>query len=153
MPILQEIVQKAEDFDMSVVLLRYQNDTRLPHSVVKEHEREIKRFLGMCAHSPGRYGMRGPLDDLWHTFIVHTECYQNFCTAVAGEFIHHYPVIHSEPDKQQIPTDLAYPNFLTDYKEMFGEEPPAQIWPSALAGPDWTGCNECGSACNHKCNA
>ena len=55
------------------------------------HEREIKRFLALSAINPGKYGMRGPLDELWHTFIIFTSAYANFCRLLGGGFIHHLP--------------------------------------------------------------
>jgi hypothetical protein len=45
---------------MSDVMERYAEETRLPPDVLKEHEREIKRFLALNSLYPGRYGMRGP---------------------------------------------------------------------------------------------
>lgn len=31
------------------------------------------------------------VDDVWHEFILHTRCYQAFCTVVFGEYLHHDP--------------------------------------------------------------
>ena len=150
---VQKISQLADEFDLSLVLDRYQRDTRLPTTVVREHGREIKRFLSMCALSPGSYGMRGPLDDLWHTFIIHTELYDNFCNKIVGNFIHHYPVVHDEADKRQSPPDESYPVFLSDYEKFFGERAPAHIWPTPLGSGERPSCTDCGAACNHKCIA
>ena len=145
------IVERAYKFDMSQVLDRYEKETRLPEDAIAEHEREIKRFLAMCSYRPGKYGMRGPLDELWHTFIIFTEKYQNFCTALGGNFIHHYPVIHKEGAHAQRDPKTAYKDFLRDYEELFGEKPAKHLWPGAGGGVMDPSCSDCGAGCDHKC--
>ena len=66
----EQTIKTAMKYDMKAVMGRYAEKTRLPPDVLKEHEREIKRFLALSAINPGKYGMRGPLDELWHTFII-----------------------------------------------------------------------------------
>ena len=138
---------------MSDVLQRYQENTHLPDDVLKEHEREIKRFLAMCSAYPGSYGMRGPLDELWHTFIIFTSSYAKFCRDLGGEFVHHLP----EPPKDKTPRDKdktpgdnaskgSYMAFLKDYQRLIGEEPPRHLWPRPaggnLASPSCGNCGE-----------
>lgn len=36
------------------------------------------------------------VDPGWHAFLQHTELYEEFCLDLAGEFIHHRPVITDE---------------------------------------------------------
>ena len=88
---VQKVLKLAESYDISDVMQRYKDNTRLPDDVLKEHEREIKRFLTLCSVNPGAYGMRGPLDELWHTFIIFTSSYARFCMTLGGDFIHHLP--------------------------------------------------------------
>ena len=86
------LIARAEDFPMEEVLKRYVKDKNLPLQVAHEHERELKRFLALCALNPkGSYGMAGPVDELWHTFLLFTKNYAFFCDEVAGVFLHHVP--------------------------------------------------------------
>ena len=39
----EQIIETAMKYDMTAVMKRYQEKTRLPPDVLKEHEREIKR--------------------------------------------------------------------------------------------------------------
>lgn len=39
------------------------------------------------------------LDEMWHTFILCTRDYQQFCMETFGNFIHHDPQVQSEADK------------------------------------------------------
>ena len=48
-------------------------------------------FLGACAVATQPIGPSDLVDIGWHTFILHTEDYLEFCYRVAGRFIHHVP--------------------------------------------------------------
>lgn len=39
------------------------------------------------------------LDEMWHTFILCTKDYQQFCMEIFGYYIHHNPQVESETDK------------------------------------------------------
>jgi hypothetical protein len=152
MPDLHGIVEKAINFDMSDVLERYAKDYQLPMTLVAEHEREIKRFLALCSAQPGRYGMKGPMDELWHVFIIFTEKYAAFCEALGGPFIHHTPALQSRNPEATASNRDRYARFLDDYREVFAEDPPPHLWPRPLAG-EHPSCNNCGIGCDHKCVA
>jgi hypothetical protein len=115
-------------FPMDLIVRRYAEDLALPIDVAKEHEREIKRFLILCALNPFEpYAMRGPMDEIWHTFIIFTKDYTAFCEGIAGYYIHHAPmdVDHDSPDVSK----QHYEQFLADYEAVFGEAPPPSFWP------------------------
>lgn len=49
-------------------------------------------FLQLCASHPGTQFSPSEMVDLgWHTFILHTRDYHEFCMRHAGRFIHHDP--------------------------------------------------------------
>lgn len=145
-----EIITRAASYPMDHVVARYADDEDISVDVATEHERELKRFLALCAANGGkRYGMRGPIDHLWHTFIMFTKDYADFCDSVAGRFIHHVP----EP-KGQAATPASrssYEAFLADYEKMFGEPAPTHLWPrfaeNSDEGANCGGCNGC-----HACS-
>lgn len=154
---INQRMQMAIQFDMSDVLERYAETTRLPPDVLKEHEREIKRFLALASSKPGRYGMRGPLDELWHTFIIFTKKYADFCRVMGVDFIHHLPDRPKASKKEKQKVNNSYVQFLRDYERTFKEEPPAHLWPRPLGdggrSTDLPGCSKCGNTCSHKCLA
>jgi hypothetical protein len=140
----QETIQRAMEFPMEYVTARYAEDQNLPVEVAQEHERELRRFLALCA-AKGGYAMRGPVDEFWHTFIIFTHDYSQFCQQVAGEFIHHVP--KTEAQGTEDPTKGGYWRFLKDYEEIFQEPPPAHIWPR-------TGTAEAEAAvCSYPCRS
>jgi hypothetical protein len=48
-------------------------------------------FLGTCAVSTALLSPSAIVDIGWHTFILHTRDYREFCDRVAGRFIEHVP--------------------------------------------------------------
>lgn len=152
---LNKIVAAAMKYDLSDVIDRYVKDYEVPVEVAREHERELKRYLCLCAANPKkRYGMRGPVDEFWHTFLLFTTEYLIFCKKIAGKIIHHKPRTKDEDEDRSL---RAYENTLEDYKLAFGEEPPAHLWvPVEAAAPPCSGsCNQCGSGdpgCSGGCS-
>ncbi|WFE44758.1 hypothetical protein [Verrucosispora sp. WMMD1129] len=57
-------------------------------------------FLGTCATATGPLGPSDLVDIGWHTFILHTREYADFCQRIAGRFIHHQP----EPTSEEPPS-------------------------------------------------
>lgn len=61
------------------------------------------------------------IDDMWHTFILFTKNYADFCDKFFGEFIHHQPM--SEEDKMpldQFEVDLR--RYLSYVYDNLGED-------------------------------
>lgn len=143
----QEVIDRAMSFPMEHIIDRYMRDFDVPLDVALEHEKELKRYLTLCALRPDvSYGMKGAVDDLWHTFVLFTRDYAAFCDEVAGHFIHHVPVT---PGAVIGPTTGGYGRMLADYETVFGEEPPQEHWPRA-SGQECgsTGGSSCGGSCS-----
>jgi hypothetical protein len=137
-----ETIGRAMAFPMDPIVARYMEEQGLPAEVAREHERELKRYLALCAlDSDGAYGMNGPVDELWHTFITFTRDYARFCDDVAGHFIHHVPTAADSKDDPE--GAASYRRTLDAYAETFGEEAPPEVWPRLGSG------DHPGSACLH----
>lgn len=152
---IEQKIKAAMKYDMTPVMERYAEKTRLPSEVLKEHEREIKRFLALSAANPGKYGMRGPLDELWHTFIVFTSSYAKFCRLLGGGFIHHLPETPKSASAKKQRTNSSYQRFLSDYEKIFKEPPPPHLWPRPLGSSPVLdpSCDQCGIFCSQTCAA
>jgi|GEM_PF-3873506 len=92
-----DIVTKSMSFPMEAIIKRYRKEHNIDLKTASLHERELKRFLALAAIYDVPLGMRGPVDELWHTFIIFTVDYMNFCQTVAGRMIHHVPTRDDEP--------------------------------------------------------
>jgi hypothetical protein len=63
--------------------------------------RETRRWMWLCASRPDDVDMiiQDPLlmlDNMWHTFILFTRDYSEFCKKAFGRYIHHLPVTSTE---------------------------------------------------------
>jgi hypothetical protein len=149
-----EQVARAMAFPMTAVVARYAKERELPDAVAREHERELKRYLALCALHPSKeYGMKGPVDDLWHTFLVFTHEYAGFCETVAGRFLHHVP---AEPDTRDVSRG-RYQLMLQDYEATYEEAPPVHVWPRETASSCTGNCSSgggdscgCSAACSQS---
>lgn len=138
---IEAIVETANAFPMNKIVARYIQDEGVSPSTANIHERELKRFLALCAIFRGPIGMRGPVDELWHSFLMFTEDYERFCTKVAGAFIHHAP---NDEDTPEAGRRSAALRFNAAYEAVFQESPDPEIWPLLTSGSCMNGC---GSRC------
>ncbi|WP_133295630.1 hypothetical protein [Burkholderia reimsis] len=124
-----EIISAAMSFPLGRVIDHYVITYNVSHEEAAEHERELRRFLTLCAlgGAKARYGIGKPIDDLWHDFILFTKTYTDFCQSVAGKYIHHKSRMPGA-SRSEADVDAMHAAFLADYKNVFAEEAPAQYW-------------------------
>lgn len=95
-------------------------------------------FLGTCARSNEALAPSALVDHGWHTFILYTEHYRDFCQREAGQFIDHVP---------DDPTDIPTPEGLID----------ATVDAIAAAGFSvdrelWNRVGDCKNKCTGRCH-
>ena len=90
-------IQEALDYPIPEVIQRFMSDYDIGYDSAKLYERELKRYLILSAKNyPAELEMFSPeVDALWHTFIIFTKEYENYCNRVLGCFVHHYPGKHN----------------------------------------------------------
>ncbi|MEU1601830.1 glycine-rich domain-containing protein [Micromonospora matsumotoense] len=66
-------------------------------------------FLGACAVTTESIGPSEMVDIGWHTFILHTRDYADFCERTAGRFIHHEPEPTSDDPPPSSPEPIGAP--------------------------------------------
>ena len=160
---IDEIVRISDAISLESVTARYAKEQVLPLEIAKDHEKEMKRFLILCAlEKDGVYSMRGPIDEYWHTFIVFTSLYSDYCNKIARRFIHHFPNTESPAKpkyslKQGKSTNddhvtrlrNGYIRLLRDYEIHFEQEPPAHLWPKP--NPEYEEFQGAGALCGCGC--
>lgn len=152
---LKASLKIANNFDTSIVLERYIQDYSVSLKTAKLHERELKKFLTLSACSSNGYGMAGPVDNYWHTFLLFTREYSEFCKSIgSGKFLHHIPIsddkrrgnskrVNCGSDGDGCDSNFGcdvyrygsiyskedkYKQFLLDYKKYYSITPPS-VWP------------------------
>lgn len=68
-------------------------DEQMPRELAERIMDQALGFLRLCGETSGPESFSpSPLVDIgWHTFILYTRPYADFCYRVAGRFIHHNP--------------------------------------------------------------
>jgi hypothetical protein len=93
---LQEVLK----YENEEVILRFSKEKRVPLDDAKDVFLETKRWLWLCASSPGQsvnmVGEAFVIDEMWHTFLLFTREYADFCEKYFQEFVHHVPKRSSE---------------------------------------------------------
>ncbi|MCS3796242.1 hypothetical protein [Niastella sp. OAS944] len=89
---------------------------------------EYRRFIFLCCISPNGAAPSKAVDEAWHLHLTYTRSYWDaFCKNTLGKDIHHYP---SGGGEQEDHKHLNWYNeTLSLYQSVFGEQPPADIWP------------------------
>jgi len=79
------------------VISKFRDKCELSSEDAAEVFDETKKWLWLCAKAPNAINMTIQdsiiiIDDMWHTFILFTKEYQEFCSTYFGQFIHHVPI-------------------------------------------------------------
>ena len=125
-------VLNALNYDISDVKNRFMKEHGISQSLTNQLEVELKRYLIICSYSEGVCGMRGAVDDLWHTFVIFTKNYFDFCNKLCGKYIHHTPHIQGKTKNKIVAEEDNYSKFLNTYEVVFSQRPPKHIWPEPV---------------------
>lgn len=123
-----EIISLVRDYDMSHMINRCKKDHGYSDTDMHIIEKEFKRFFTMCgikkSTDSGRLGMYSrDVDNLWHTFILFTKEYTQFCKNTFGRYIHHEPRVKEiETDEDRAQARVNFKGFIETYEQFFGEE-------------------------------
>ena len=98
------LLERVLAYENDEVISRFSEDYSVSVSDAREIFLETKRWLWLCAkrNQDIKEGKAKPLaiplfneayaiDLMWHTFILHTENYADFCQTYFGTFVHHHP--------------------------------------------------------------
>ncbi len=79
------------------VVLRIQRELGVEMPKAQEFFADLKRFLWLIANSSVECLVPSPVvDEAWHSFVLFTQEYADFCDHYFGRFIHHSPVHQGE---------------------------------------------------------
>jgi len=91
---------------------------------------ELKRYFLMNLLLRGVPMFSERVDDLWHEMLLFTHDYQEFCTRLAGRFIHHNPYLQRTP----MPEERAWFDWV--YAQIFLFTPYTQaLWKPFFRNP------------------
>lgn len=97
---MRPVVDPAEMVDSGLfdrLAGRIAEDEGVDRAYAERVMRQALIFLKACATSrDAQLSPTKKVDVGWHTFILHTAEYAEFCDKVAGEFIHHNPICNED---------------------------------------------------------
>jgi hypothetical protein len=102
-------------------------------------------FLAASAVATQALGPSDLVDIGWHTFILHTRDYAQFCDRVAGQFIHHVPDDGVGPDDDQHRVPLAR---AVDAIRQAGYVVDHDLWGVGAADCNTSKCTQCHAGCH-----
>jgi uncharacterized protein (TIGR04222 family) len=95
---------------------------------------EYKRFIFLCCISPAGASPSEVVDEVWHLHLTYTHSYwKRFCGETLGKEIHHHPSRGGQSEAAR--HRQWYSETLILYRDVFDEEPPADIWPPVVTQP------------------
>lgn len=115
-------------------------ERKVDEAIIDTAISEFRKYLSLIALGHKGIGMISrDVDEVWHTFILFTRDYTDFCNEVFGRYIHHQPSVPSQPLGNE-PRRL----FVDAYRQNFGDLPP--IW-RADGGTCFSSCSTPSTNC------
>lgn len=91
---------------------------------------EYRRFVLLAMEAGHVVTPSEEVDQAWHLHLIYTRSYwEGLCREVLGRPLHHGPT--QGGSSEQAKYIDCYEQTLASYKRLFGEQPPADIWPPA----------------------
>ena len=90
--------------------------------------REYLRFVFLCAESGHPCTPSDAVDQAWHLHLVYTWSYWNELCPLLPHPLHHGPTKGGAAEDAK--HHEWYARTLESYRRLFGEEPPADLWPA-----------------------
>ena len=118
------------------IIARMRQDYGLSQNDASAIMQETLVFLNMVGRNPGCPSSPSPLVDIgWHTFILYTREYTEYCHKVCGSYIHHRPT-----DTAELRADAKPVQATVDFMSSNGIVYNPELWDS---GP-----NHCDDRCS-----
>jgi hypothetical protein len=133
---------KVLSYTNNGVVKKYAREHNASIETATEHFTELKKFLYLCATKKGTFTPSRVVDNIWHTFILFTQDYSNFCAEHFGQFIHHKPDVEISIDSKQ-KNNNNYRHFFGLLVDEFGV-PSDDIWALPLANLSVSTCTRPG---------
>lgn len=120
--------------DLTLIEERLLVDGALSANEIPEAISEYRKFMSLILITGGGLGMISrSVDEVWHTHILFTQDYFNFCERAFGRYVHHQPTTSKHSSDRS-----SVQKFKSTYKAVYGKMP--RIWGNS---PDCSGTTNC----------
>lgn len=125
----ERIINRAESFENQFIDAKFKKELKRKFNILDDAtaiaiKKEAVRYLALCAIYPNQeIGMYSKIiDEFWHTLMLFSIEYFEFCKMLGQPYIHHVPNCSKTND-----LNCGFSNFAELYKNTFHEDP-APIW-------------------------
>ncbi|HMT27285.1 MAG TPA: hypothetical protein PKD96_03200 [Candidatus Absconditabacterales bacterium] len=144
-------LEKVMGYQNPSVVKRYASENGLSIEEAEIHFEECKKFLYLCSITDRSLSPSKVLDEIWHTFILFTKDYANFCSQYLGSFVHHFPDVEQTPKSKQTNRDaflyartLAETTFGSVYEPVWRITSNKVLTGDCSDSPNCGGCSDLG---------
>lgn len=130
-----ECWQKIQDFAFDPPQATFLFEDKLiqqtgwPRSLALRAIAEYRRYLLIAARGGHPVSPSPIVDEVWHLHLLYTRGYwDNLCKIVLEFPFHHEPAIGTTTDRSKL--DDWYTKTRSTYRDLFDQDPPADIWPA-----------------------
>lgn len=113
-------ISQIMEYSHPKVIKRYVLDHDVAEAEAERRFEGLKQFLYICSITPGYKVTSDAIDSMWHTFLLFTQDYRDFCTRYLGKFINHEPF--------EVPSPESYLTTRARTQEVFGSLDEG-LWP------------------------
>ncbi len=83
---------KENKFNIESIVARYSKEYNVRPELSEKYFKALEGFLELASKSRFPCFPDKIIDNIWHTFIIHTKIYHDYCKVKFGKFIHHNPI-------------------------------------------------------------
>jgi hypothetical protein len=80
-------------YENEAVIIRFVEDQELDLETARRIFHGLKQYLAVCIFTGGKRTPAKIVDECWHTFLLHSRDYADFCEKFTRGFVHHEPAI------------------------------------------------------------
>ncbi|HEY0623416.1 hypothetical protein [Sphingomonas sp.] len=122
-----DLVAPLMSYTNDAVLKRYAEDHKCSMEEAERVFTAWKQFAVTAHFMKGRKTVSRTVDDMWHTFLLHSRSYADFCDRyLQGYFLHHEPTSDEKSPENYVST--------REFAEGLFAEIDDSIWPKATPG-------------------
>lgn len=115
---MDPLLNQVASYKHQEVILRFMDEYDLSEEETKDIFEEMKKLLCLMAKYPDEYIFtHEPLwiiDEMWHTFLMYSKDYEDFCLKYFDRMIYHQPIARAQ--KMAIINDLKVKKEETEAK-------------------------------------
>ena len=128
----RQTLQALQDYDLAPIRERLVKEGAMPSTWVDEAVLEFRRYLALRTLFPGTslQMFSRQIDAVWHTCLLFSRKYAEWCNLAFGQFVHHEPATAPMTPPE---AEYEWQAFADAYERAFGPLP--RLWQMAKPKP------------------